>query len=115
MDNVRFGHKNQSRVGFCINHYPDFIVQLDSGIIVLLEMKGDDRDNSDSRAEIELGSTWTHKASEQYRYFMGFDKATDRWSSYYQGTFAKTESNMIGARTNSNFLTRVYIYGLAFK
>lgn len=76
--NVRFWHRNPSRAGFCINgymnHYPDFIVQLYSGITVLLETKGDDRDNSDSRAKIELGRTWANKAGEQYRYFMVFDK-----------------------------------------
>lgn len=78
LDNVRFWHRNPSRTGFCINgyinHYPDFIVQLDSGITVLLETKGDDRDNSDSRAKVELGRTWANKAGEQYRYFMVFDK-----------------------------------------
>ena len=47
---------------------------MESGIIVLLEMKGDDRDNSDSRAKVELGRTWANKAGEQYRYFMVFDK-----------------------------------------
>lgn len=52
----------------------DFIVQLNSGITVLLETKGDDRDNSDSRAKVELGRTWANKAGEQYRYFMVFDK-----------------------------------------
>lgn len=78
LDNVLFWHRNPSRTGFCINgyinHYPDFIVQLDSGITVLLETKGDDRDNSDSRAKVELGRTWANKAGEQYRYFMVFDK-----------------------------------------
>ena len=78
LDNVLFWHRNPSRTGFCINgyinHYPDFIVQLDNGITVLLETKGDDRDNSDSRAKVELGRTWADKAGNQYRYFMVFDK-----------------------------------------
>ena len=78
LDNVLFWHRNPSRTGFCINgyinHYPDFIVRLNSGITVLLETKGDDRDNSDSRAKVELGRTWAHKAGEQYRYFMVFEK-----------------------------------------
>lgn len=78
VENVRFWHRNPSRTGFCINgyinHYPDFIVQLKSGIIVILEPKGDDRDNSNTRTKIELGKTWAHKAGEQYRYFMVFDK-----------------------------------------
>ena len=78
LDNVLFWHRNPSRTGVCINgyinHYPDFIVQLESGITVLLETKGDDRDNSNSRAKVELGRTWANKAGEQYRYFMVFDK-----------------------------------------
>lgn len=78
LDNVLFWHRNPSRTGFCINgyinHYPDFIVQLESGITVLLETKGDDRDNSNSRAKVELGRTWANKAGELYRYFMVFDK-----------------------------------------
>ena len=78
LDNVLFWHRNPSRTGFCINgymnHYPDFIVWLDNGITVLLETKGDDRDNSDSRAKVELGRTWANKAGEQYRYFMVFEK-----------------------------------------
>ena len=77
LDNVVFWHRNPSRTGFCINgyinHYPDFIVLLDSGMIILLETKGDDRDNSDSRAKIELGKTWANKAGEQFRYFMVFE------------------------------------------
>ena len=78
LENVRFWHRNPSRTGFCINgyinHYPDFIVQLESGITVLLEPKGDDRDNSNTREKIELGRTWANKAGEQYRYFMVFEK-----------------------------------------
>lgn len=81
LDNVLFWHRNPERgVGFGIKgytrytHYPDFIVRLKSGITILLETKGDDRDNSDSRNKVELGTTWANKAGEQYRYFMVFDK-----------------------------------------
>ncbi|MBQ5524385.1 MAG: hypothetical protein IIT93_02575, partial [Paludibacteraceae bacterium] len=42
--------------------------------IILLETKGDDRDNSDSRQKLELGTTWANKAGDIYRYFMVFDK-----------------------------------------
>ncbi len=79
LDNVLFWHRNPERgIGFgingYINHYPDFIVRLKSGITILLETKGDDRDNSDSHNKVELGTTWANKAGEQYRYFMVFDK-----------------------------------------
>lgn len=77
LDNVLFWHRNPSRTGFCINgfinHYPDFIIQLQSGMTILLEAKGDDRDNSDSRAKVELGRTWANIAGQNYRYFMVFD------------------------------------------
>ena len=79
LENVLFWHRNPERgVGFgisgYINHYPDFIVRLKSGMTVLLETKGDQLDNSDSRNKVELGTTWANKAGEQYRYFMVFDK-----------------------------------------
>lgn len=79
LGNVLFWHRNSERgQGFCINgfinHYPDFIVKLKSGFIIVIETKGDDRDNSDSRKKISLGCTWANKAGEKYRYFMVFDK-----------------------------------------
>ena len=51
-ENVLFWHRNHERGdGFCINgfinHYPDFIIYTQSGNVVMLETKGDDRDNSD--------------------------------------------------------------------
>lgn len=79
LDNVLFWHRNPDRgIGFGINgyitHYPDFIIRLKSGKIILIEAKGDDRDNSDSRNKIDLGRTWANKAGENYRYFMVFDQ-----------------------------------------
>lgn len=81
LDNVYFWHRNTERgQGFRINgytrynHYPDFIVRLKSGKIILIETKGDDRDNSDTRDKIELGRIWANKAGDDYRYFMVFDK-----------------------------------------
>ncbi len=78
-NNVMFWHRNPERgKGFCINgfinHYPDFIVLTTNGKIILVETKGDDRDNSDSRNKLELGKTWANKAGDDYRYFMVFDK-----------------------------------------
>ena len=79
LENVLFWHRNPERgVGFgisgYINHYPDFIVRLKSGMTILIETKGDQLDNSDSRNKVELGTTWANKAGEQYRYFMVFNK-----------------------------------------
>lgn len=79
LDNVLFWHRNPERgSGFCINgfinHYPDFIIRTKNGKTILVETKGDDRDNSDSRNKIELGTYWANKAGDDYRYFMVFDK-----------------------------------------
>lgn len=78
-DNVRWWHRNPSGKGFAlngaINHYPDFIVCLRSGVILLLETKGGDRDNSDSAAKIELGRHWEAQAGRGYRYRMVFEEA----------------------------------------
>lgn len=80
LDSVVFWHRNLDRSkgfylnGF-INHYPDFIIKMKNGKIVLLETKGDDRDNSDSIKKIKLGEKWASKAGDQYRYFMVFNNS----------------------------------------
>ena len=79
LDNVRWWHRNRAKKEFFINgfinHYPDFMIMTESGILLLVEVKGDDRDNSDSRQKLNLGKLWESKAnSEKYGYFMVFDK-----------------------------------------
>ena len=76
--NVEFWHRNLERgKGFYINgninHYPDFIVRLKSGITVLIETKGDDRDNSDSEEKLRLGKAWETDSGKKFRYYMVFD------------------------------------------
>lgn len=78
-ENVLFWHRNQERgkgffINGFINHYPDFIVKLRSGHVLLIETKGDDRDNSDSERKLELGKMWANKAGQLFRYYMVFDK-----------------------------------------
>lgn len=79
LPNVDFWHRNLERgKGFYINgninHYPDFIIRLKSGRIVLIETKGDDRDNSDSQDKLRLGKIWENESGKNYRYYMVFDK-----------------------------------------
>lgn len=78
LDNILFWHRNIERKGFYlngwINHYPDFIVVTNRGNIVLLETKGDDRDNSDSAQKLKLGKAWQSAAGRNYKYFMVFDQ-----------------------------------------
>ena len=83
LSNISFWHRNLGRGkgfsinGFKSNHYPDFIVVSKSGKIIIIETKGDDRDNSDSAAKCRLGNKWSELASKggtDYLYFMIFDK-----------------------------------------
>ena len=76
LGNIRWWHRIIERKGFrlngYINHYPDFMVMTNAGKLVLIEFKGDDRDNSDSRMKLELGRQWQAQAGPGYRYFMVF-------------------------------------------
>jgi len=78
LSNVVMWTKNPERKGLCINgfinHYPDFIVITNSGKVLIIETKGDDRDNTDTVQKIKLGKAWANKAGEKYKYFMVFDK-----------------------------------------
>mgnify|MGYP004522822539 CR=1 FL=1 len=75
-DNVEWWHRIIERKGFkingFINHYPDFIVKMKSGRILVVESKGDDRDNSDSKSKLKLGKRWADKAGGTFSYFMVF-------------------------------------------
>ncbi|MBL7904212.1 MAG: DEAD/DEAH box helicase family protein [Bacteroidales bacterium] len=80
LPNIAFWHRNLGRGkgfsinGFKSNHYPDFIVVTRSGKIIVIETKGDDRDNSDSAAKCRLGNKWAELAGRDFFYFMIFDK-----------------------------------------
>ena len=77
LPNVEWWHRIIERKGFringFINHYPDFLVYTKSGRMLLIEGKGDDRDNSDSRRKLKLGRRWQSEAGSAYRYFMVFN------------------------------------------
>ena len=76
LGNVKWWHRIIERKGFrlngYINHYPDFIVMTKSGKLVLIEYKGDDRDNSNSKRKLNLGRKWQAQSGQNYRYFMVF-------------------------------------------
>ena len=78
LDSVVFWHRNLERgKGFnlngFINHYPDFIVKMRNGKIILIETKGDHLDGSDSQQKLRLGKKWPGKAGDNFRYFMVFE------------------------------------------
>lgn len=61
------------RINGFVNHYPDFILRMKSGLVVVLETKGDDRDNADSENKLRLGKLWESRARANYRYLMVFE------------------------------------------
>jgi type III restriction enzyme len=78
LENIQWWHRNLSRgKGFCINgflnHYPDFILKTKTGRIIVLETKGDDRDNTDSALKLKLGKLWEAKAGPPFKFMMLFD------------------------------------------
>ena len=80
LDNIKWWHRNKDmKPGFCINtfinHYPDFIICTENGNIIMLETKGDDRTNDDSRIKLKIGSKWADKAGDKYFYFMVFENS----------------------------------------
>ena len=78
LSNIAFWTRNISKKQFKINafqnHYPDFIIYTKTNKTIVLETKGDDRDNSDSEAKIRLGKAWERKSGNNFKYFMVFDK-----------------------------------------
>lgn len=80
LDNIKWWHRNKDmKPGFCINgfinHYPDFIICTENENIIMVEVKGDDRTNDDSKIKLKLGSKWADKAGDKYSYFMVFEKS----------------------------------------
>lgn len=80
LDNIKWWHRNKDmKPGFCINafinHYPDFIICTENKNIIMVEVKGDDRTNDDSKTKLKLGSKWADKAGDKYFYFMVFENS----------------------------------------
>lgn len=76
LDNVKWWHRIIDRKGMrlnaFINHYPDFMVMMKSGKLILIEAKGDYLDGDDSKTKLKLGRTWQAQAGRMHRYFMVF-------------------------------------------
>jgi type III restriction enzyme len=96
LDNLMFWHRNLERRGFClngfINHYPDFIAVTRRKNVLIVESKGDDRNNSDSAQKLKLGQAWEKKAGESFKYFMVFQ------SIHVDGAFAKNQLASVAGR-----------------
>lgn len=77
LGNVKWWHRNISRLGFQINGpvhaYPDIMVMLHSGKILMVETKGDHLDNDESKEKAKIGDQWAKLAGKQYKYYMVFE------------------------------------------
>ena len=94
MDNIKWWHRNISRLGFQINGaihaYPDIIAMTTSGKILMIETKGDHLDNDESKAKAKIGHQWDNLAGSMYRYFMVFQgKSPDYPGAYSFDRFMK--------------------------
>lgn len=79
-ENIRWWHRIDERRKdgeFCINgfinHYPDFIAMTADGGIIVIETKGEQLKNDDSRDKLDLGTRWALMAGHGYRYCMVFE------------------------------------------
>ena len=87
MGNIKWWHRNISRLGFQINGpihaYPDIIAMTNSGKILMIETKGDHLDNEQSKAKAKIGYQWANLAGGQYRYFMVFETKSPDYPGAY--------------------------------
>ena len=87
MDNIKWWHRNISRLGFQINGavhaYPDIIAMTESGKILMIETKGDHLDNAESKTKAIIGSKWDALSGGQYRYFMVFQTKSPDYPGAY--------------------------------
>ena len=87
MDNIKWWHRNISRLGFQINGaihaYPDIIAMTVSGKVLMIETKGDHLDNDESKAKAKIGNQWDNLAGPMYRYFMVFQSKSPDYPGAY--------------------------------
>ena len=77
--NVKWWHRIRSNDkegefhlnGF-INHYPDFVLMTNTGILVFIESKGCHLDGDDSGKKSDMGEIWDSLTGSKFRYFMVF-------------------------------------------
>jgi type III restriction enzyme len=78
--NIMWWHRNRARTGFCINGfvnaYPDILAMTQEGMMLVIEAKGEQLSNEDSRRKVENGRAWANAANQingdKYRYYMVF-------------------------------------------
>jgi type III restriction enzyme len=90
LDNIKWWHRNIVKKGFAINGavtaYPDLIAMTTSGKILVIETKGDQLKNDESKIKSETGAKWAAKASmtgKSYKYYMVFQTKNPDYEGAY--------------------------------
>lgn len=87
LNNIKWWHRNMARKGFAINGavnaYPDLMVRTGSGKLLLIETKGDQLENSESREKAETGAKWAEMAGRMYKYYMVFETKNPGYNGAY--------------------------------
>ena len=87
LNNIKWWHRNMARKGFAINGavnaYPDLMVRTESGKLLLIETKGDQLENSESREKAEIGAKWAEMAGRMYKYYMVFETKNRGYNGAY--------------------------------
>lgn len=87
LNNVRWWHRNIARKGFVINGavnaYPDLMVKTESGKLLLIETKGDQLENLESKEKAETGAKWAEMAGRMYKYYMVFETKNPGYNGAY--------------------------------
>ena len=99
LDNVVWWHRIIDRKGFrlngFINHYPDFVIRTKSGNIVLVEAKGEQLKNDDSKDKLTLGKKWDLMCGSKFKYYMVFEhKDMEIQGSYTMDRFIEILKNL---------------------
>ena len=87
LNNIKWWHRNMVRKGFAINGavnaYPDLMVRTESGKLLLIETKGDQLENSESKEKAEIGAKWAEMAGRMYKYYMVFETKNPGYNGAY--------------------------------
>lgn len=87
LNNIKWWHRNMAIKGFAINGavnaYPDIMVRTESGKLLLIETKGDQLENSESREKAETGAKWAEMAGRMYKYYMVFETKNPGYNGAY--------------------------------
>ena len=87
LNNIKWWHRNMARKGFAIigavNAYPDLMVKTESGKLLIIETKGDQLENSESREKAEIGAKWAEMAGRMYKYYMVFETKNPGYNGAY--------------------------------